>query len=285
MTDPPRPPHCEPETVASTGILPGGGSRPSGTVPGWMAHPTVHPPRRRQPPVGTPRLREGLRAGPSVPAAAVRLSLPRSREACLYGAVALAVDAASSERAASIVERPASGCGAGAHQGWGADRRERSGGRRSTRPLLIGSADPVWELQGAPHRRVSGQSPRGRVRCAAGSRGRLAARIRPPAAQPDPAGKDSGSATRAAPSAPPPPEGFLRHELAPMEGAPQPSRKGRPVRNRSRRPLVTSASHSCHGCPSAEPCVRFGYPTSILLLGPPSLACLSPCETLSRRPP
>lgn len=49
--------------------------------------------------------------------------MPRSREACLYGAVALAVDPVSSERAAFIVAWPASGCGAGAHREWGTDRR------------------------------------------------------------------------------------------------------------------------------------------------------------------
>ena len=59
--------------------------------------------------------------------------------------------------------------------------------------------------------------PPGRVRCAAGSRGRRAARIRPVAAQPDPAGKDPGSGTRAARSGalfPRTPEVFLRHDLA-----------------------------------------------------------------------
>ena len=86
-------------------------------------------------------------------------------------------------------------------------------------------------------------------------------------------------------SVPPVPEVFLRHEPAPMEGARSPAESGGPVRNRPKRPSVISAIHSWHGCPSAEPCVRFGCPTSILLLGPSGLACLPHCEMLPRRPP
>ena len=65
-------------------------------------------------------------------------------------AVAIAVDPASRKNVASIVELPASPLGCEANREWGAirsfrsHRRERSGGRRSTRPILTKIADLIW---------------------------------------------------------------------------------------------------------------------------------------------
>ena len=74
VTDPPRPPHYLPESVASAGTPPSGGSRPDSTAPA----------RRLPPTAGTPRLRNGLHMG-SVPPTVAAFPFPVIRDEYAVG--------------------------------------------------------------------------------------------------------------------------------------------------------------------------------------------------------